>query len=141
MLEKIKKEQDRWIYLSLKINLLLFQVKFKNKQNGFYRSLSSGGGGTLMKENNFIWFNKTFDQGFYRSSINGTFVEYFFFLRLSDVSKQNITNRQLLIRTKKMGAFNVEINDLNSINYTDLKLLSSYNSMNSYQKILNSYKR
>ena len=140
MLEKINKEQENWIYLSLKINLLIFQVKFKNKQNGFYRSLSSGGGGTLMKENNFIWFNKTFNQGFYRSSINGTFVEYYFFLRLSDVSKQNLTYRQLLIRTKKLGAFKVEINDIASINYTDLKLLSSSNGMNSYQKILKSYK-
>jgi hypothetical protein len=139
ILDKIKEEQDRWIYLSLKLSLLVFQVRYKKKQNGFYRSLSSGGGGTIMRENNFTWFNKTFDQGFYRSSISGTFVEQHYFFRVVDVSKLNLTNRLLLIRTKKLGAFNVEINDLDSINYADLKLLSSSNSLSVYQKVLKTY--
>ena len=140
MLEKINNEQENWICLSLKINLLVYQVRFRSKQNGFYRSLSSGGGGTLLRENNFTWFNKTFDEGFYRSSINGTFVEQHYFFRLVDVSKLTLTNRQLLIRTKKLGGFNVKINDLNSINYTDLKLLSSPYGMSAYQRVLKTYR-
>ena len=140
MLEKINNEQENWICLSLKINLLVYQIRFRNKKNGFYRSLSSGGGGTLLRENNFTWFNKTFDEGFYRSSINGTFVEQHYFFRLVDVSKLTLTNRQLLIRTKKLGGFNVKINDLNSINYTDLKLLSSPYGLSAYQRVLKTYR-
>ena len=60
MLEKMKKEQDRWICLSLKINLLLFQVKFQNKQNRFYRALSSGGY-KLLGVTNFEWFRQSFE--------------------------------------------------------------------------------
>jgi hypothetical protein len=118
-------------------------VRFKNKINRFYRSLSSGGGGTLLNENNFVWFNKSFNKGFYRASIVGSFVEYNIFLRLTELTKVSMTIRQLLIRTKKLGAFNVTINqitDTDSINYTDLKLLSSKYGMNCYQKILKSYK-
>jgi hypothetical protein len=143
MLDQIKKEQGQWVCLSLKLNLLIFQNRFKNKINRFYRSLSSGGGGTLLNENNFVWFNKSFNKGFYRASIVGSFVEYNIFLRLTELTKVSMTIRQLLIRTKKLGAFNVSINqivDIDSINYTDLKLLSSKYGMNSYQKILKSYK-
>ena len=143
MLEKIIEEQGQWIYLSLKINLFVFEVRFKNKINGFYRSLSSGGGGTLLRENNFVWFNRSFNQGFYRASIVGSYVNYFFYLKMDDVSKVNITIRQILIRSKKLGAFNVSINqivDKHSINYTDLKLLSSKHGMSAYQKILKTYK-
>jgi hypothetical protein len=143
MLDQIKKEQGQWVCLSLKLNLLIFQNRFKNKINRFYRSLSSGGGGTLLNENNFVWFNKSFNKGFYRASIVGSFVEYNIFLRLTELTKVSMTIRQLLIRTKKLGAFNVSINqitDTESINYTDLKLLSSKYGMNSYQKILKSYK-
>ncbi len=142
MLNQIKEEQGQWISLTLKINLTIFQMRFKNKINGFYRSLSSGGGGTLLSENNFVWFNKSFNQGFYRASIVGSYVDYNIFLRLTDLSKVNMTIRQLLIRTKKLGAFNVSINqieDANSINHTDLKLLSSKYGMNSYQKVLKTY--
>jgi hypothetical protein len=39
-----------------------------------------------------------------------------------------------------LGAFNVQINDLNSINYIDLKLLSSPSGMYAYQKVLKTYK-
>lgn len=143
MLEKIKIEQEHWVCLSLKINLFIFQNRFKNKINGFYRSLSSGGGCTLLSENNFVWFNKSFNQGFYRASILGSYVEYNMFLRLTDLSKVNITIRQLLIRTKKLGAFNVsiyQITDSESINYTDYKLLSSKYGMSAYQKILKTYR-
>ena len=139
MLEKMKKEQDRWICLSLKTNLLLFQVKFQNKQNGFYRSLSSGGN-KLLGVTNFEWFRQSFDHGFYRSSIMGTFLDYRFFFRSSEFQNLNSITRQLLIRCKKLGAFNVQINDLNSINYIDLKLLSSPHGMSAYQKVLKTYK-
>ena len=139
MLEKMKKEQDRWICLSLKTNLLLFQVKFQNKQNGFYRSLSSGGN-KLLGVTNFEWFRQSFDHGFYRSSIMGTYIEYHFFFRISEFSNINSISRQLLIRCKKLGAFNVQINDLNSMNYIDLKLLSSRSGMSAYQKVLKTYK-
>ncbi len=136
----MKKEQDRWICLTLKINLLAFQIRFKNKKNGFYRSLSSGGN-KLLGISNFIWFNNSFDQGFYRSSITimGN-IEYHFFFRLSIFQNLNSITRQLLIRCKKLGAFNVQINDLNSMNYIDLKLLSSPSGMSAYQKVLKTYK-
>jgi len=139
ILEKMKKEQDRWICLTLKINLLAFQIRFKNKKNGFYRSLSSGGN-KLLGISNFIWFNNSFDEGFYRCSITimGN-IEYHFFFRLSEFQNLNSITRQLLIRTKKLGAFNVKIDDLNSINYTDTKLLSSKNAMSAYQKVLKTY--
>ncbi len=140
MLEKMKKEQDRWICLSLKINLLVFEVRFKNKQNRFYRALSSGGN-KLLGVTNFEWFRESFDHGFYRSSVMGTFLDYHFFFRLSEFSKFNIITRQLLIRCKKLGAFNVQINDLNSMNYIDTKLLSSQHGMSTYQKILKTYTR
>ena len=143
MLNQIKEEQGQWISLTLKINLTIFQMRFKNKVNGFYRSLSSGGGGTLLSENNFVWFNKSFNQGFYRGSIVGSYVDYTFFLRLTDLSKVNMTIRQLLIRTKKLGAFNVSINQIihtESIKNTDLKLLSSKNGMSAYQKVLKTYR-
>jgi hypothetical protein len=142
MLNQIKEEQGQWISLTLKINLTIFQMRFKNKINGFYRSLSSGGGGTLLSENNFVWFNKSFNQGFYRASIVGTYVDYNIFLRLTDLSKVNIIIRQLIIRTKKLGAFNVSINQITeteSINNTDLKLLSSKYGMSAYQKVLKTY--
>lgn len=143
MLDQIKKELGQWVCISLKINLLVFQVKYKNKINRFYRSLSSSGGGTILSENNFVWFHKSFNQGFYRASIVGSYVDYTIFLKLTEVSKVNMVIRQLLIRTKKLGAFNVsidQIDELDSITYTDLILLSSKNGMNSYQKILKSYK-
>lgn len=133
----MKKEQG-WICLSLKINLLAFQVKFKNKHNGFYRSLSSGGN-KLLGVTNFEWFRQSFDNGFYRCSIMGTYIEYHFFFRLSEFLNINSISRQLLIRCKKLSAFNVQINDLNSINYIDLKLLSSPHGMSAYQKILKTY--
>jgi hypothetical protein len=143
MLDQIKEEQGQWISLTLKINLTIFQMRFKNKLNGFYRSLSSGGGGTLLNENNFVWFKNSFNEGFYRASIVGSYVDYNFFLRLNDLSKVNMTIRQLLIRTKKLGAFNVSINqitDTESINYTDLRLLSSKYGMSAYQKVLKTYR-
>jgi hypothetical protein len=143
MLDQIKEEQGQWISLTLKINLTIFQMRFKNKLNGFYRSLSSGGGGTLLNENNFVWFNYSFNEGFYRASIVGSYVDYNIFLRLTDLSKVNMTIRQLLIRTKKLGAFNVSINQIkgsDSLNYVDIKLLTSKYGMNAYQKILNTYK-
>ena len=136
MLEKMKKEQG-WICLSIKINLLAFQG-FKNKQNGFYRSLSSGGN-KLLGVTNFEWFRQSFDHGFYRSSIMGTYIEYHFFFRISEFSNINSISRQLLIRCKKLGAFNVKIDDLNSMNYIDTKLLSSQHGMSAYQKILKTY--
>jgi hypothetical protein len=141
MLEKIRNEKGQWIYFTLKINLTIFQTRFKNKFNGFYRRLSSSGD-TLLKQSNFKWFNKSFNHGFYRASIIGSYVEYNMFLRLTDLSKINMTIRQLLIRTKKLGAFNVSINqitDTESINYTDLKLLSSKYGMSAYQKVLKTY--
>lgn len=142
MLDQIKEEQGQWISLSLKINLTIFQMRFKNKLNGFYRSISSGGGGTLLNENNFVRFNNSFNEGFYRASIVGSYVDYNIFLRLTDLSKVNITIRQLLVRTKKLGAFNVSINQITateSINYTDLRLLSSKYGMSAYQKVLKTY--
>lgn len=142
MLDQIKKELGQWVCISLKINLLVFQVKYKNKINRFYRSLSSGGGGTILNENNFIWFHKSFNQGFYRASIVGSYVDYTMFLKLTEVSNVNMVTRQLLIRTKKLGAFNVSIEQINnseSINNTDYKLLSSKYGMSAYQKVLKTY--
>ena len=140
ILEKMKKEQDRWICLTLKINLLLFQVKFQNKQNGFYRSLSSGGN-KLLGVTNFEWFRQSFEQGFYRSAIMGTFISINFFLKISDLNKYNSVVRQLNIRVRKLGGFSLNLSDINSIDYVDQILLSSKdgNCMNAYQKILKTY--
>ena len=138
MLEKMKKEQG-WICLSLKINLLAFQG-FKNKQNGFYRSLSSGGN-KLLGVTNFEWFRQSFDHGFYRSSIMGTFILINLFLKISDLNKYNSVVRQLNIRVRKLGGFSLNLSDMNSIDYVDQILLSSKNGncMNAYQKILKTY--
>lgn len=140
MLEKMKKEQDSWICLSLKINLLLFQAKFQNKQNGFYRSLSSGGN-KLLGVTNFEWFRQSFDHGFYRCSIMGTFILINFFLKIIDLNKYNSVVRQLNIRVRKLGGFSLKLSDMNSIDYAD-KILLSYkngNCLNAYQKILKTY--
>jgi hypothetical protein len=126
MLEKMKKEQDRWICLSLKINLLVFEVRFKNKQNRFYRALSSGGN-KLLGVTNFEWFRQSFDHGFYRCSIMGTFISINFFLKISDLNKYNSIVRQLNIRVRKLGGFSLNISDMNSIDYVDKILLSSKN--------------
>ena len=138
MLEKMKKEQG-WICLSLKINLLSFQG-FKNKQNGFYRSLSSGGN-KLLGVTNFEWFRQSFEQGFYRSAIMGTFILINFFLKIIDLNKYNSVVRQLNIRVRKLGGFSLKLSDMNSIDYVDQILLSSKdgNCMNAYQKILKTY--
>ena len=138
MLEKMKKEQG-WICLSLKINLLAFQG-FKNKQNGFYRALSSGGN-KLLGVTNFEWFRQSFEQGFYRSAIMGTFISINFFLKISDLNKYNSVVRQLNIRVRKLGGFSLNLSDINSIDYVDQILLSSKdgNCMNAYQKILKTY--
>jgi hypothetical protein len=138
MLDKIKNEGD-WICLSLNINLMVFQVRFKNKLNGFYRQLS-GGNQKLIGSSNFHWFHKSFDEGFYRTSIMGTYVHYTFFLKVTDIRKLNVIVRQLVIRTKKLGAFCVNIFDMNNLNYTDTKLLSSVYWYNTYQKVLRTYK-
>lgn len=142
MLEKIRNEKGQWIYFTLKINLTIFQTRFKSKLNGFYRSLSSSGE-SLLSESNFKWFRNTFQEGIYRSSILGTYVEYHFILRLVDSNFINKVNRQLLIRSKKLGAFGVNSNQIfecENLNYTDLKLLSQSSGMASYQKVLKTYK-
>jgi hypothetical protein len=140
MLEKMKKEQG-WICLSLKINLLIYAAKFKNKQNGFYRALSSGGN-KLLGVTNFEWFRQSFDHGFYRCSIMGTFFSINFFLKISDLNKYNSVVRQLNIRVRKLGGFSLNLSDMNSIDYADKILLSSKNGncLNAYQKILKTYR-
>ena len=140
MLEKMKKEQG-WIYLSLKINLLIYATKFKNKQNGFYRSLSSGGN-KLLGVTNFEWFRLSFDHGFYRCSIMGTYISINFFLKISDLNKYNSVVRQLNIRVRKLGGFSLNLSDMNSIDHVDKILLSSKNGicLNAYQKILKTYR-
>jgi hypothetical protein len=69
-------------------------------------------------------------------------IKYTIFLQLTNVTNISMAICQLLIRTKKLSVFNVsnnKINDIESINYTDLKLLSSKYSM-SYQKVLKTYR-
>ena len=138
MLDKIKKDGD-WICLSLKINLFVFQMRYQNKLNGLYRQLS-GGNQKLVGISNFKWFNKSFNEGFYRTSVFPSYVVYTIFLRVSNVQMMDVTMRQLVIRTKKLGSFSVNISDMNSINYTDTKFLSSVYWGNAYQKVLNTYK-
>ena len=139
ILEKLIKEQDLWICLSLKINLLVFQVRFKTKKNGFYRSLSSGGN-KFLGISNFIWFNKSFDEGFYRCSIFSEFLQYTFFLRVKDLNKFNSVLRQLNIRVRKLGGFSLNISDMMSIDYVDKILLTSKNGISAYQKVLKTYR-
>lgn len=136
MLEKMKKD-DNWICLSLRIYLLIFNSRFKNKSNGFYRQLSSGNQ-KLLGVSNFQWFYNAFDDGYYRSALTGTYVEYVFFLRIKDQNQSNRILRELIVRCKKLGASKVEVGEMNTINYLDFKLLSSMNGENAYQKILKS---
>jgi hypothetical protein len=137
MLEKMKKD-DNWICLSLRINLLIFNTRFKNKSNGFYRQLSSGNQ-KLLGVSNFQWFYNAFDSGYYRSALTGTYVEYVFFLRIKDYNQGNRILKELIIRSKKIGASKVEVGGINTINYVDFKLLSTTNGMNAYQKILKKF--
>jgi len=137
MLEKMKKD-DNWIFLSLRINLFIFNTRFKNKSNGFYRQLSSGNQ-KLLGVSNFQWFYRSFDGGYYRSALTGTNMEYVFFLSIKDQKQSNRILRELIIRTKKIGASKVEVGGINTINYIDFKLLSSVNGENAYQKILKTY--
>ena len=139
MMEVFKGVEEKWICLTLKINLLIFQMRLKCKVNEFYRSFWSGN--SLLGQTNCNWFMNSFDGGFYRSAIMDNYVNYVFFLRLKDVEKINSILRQLNIRVRKLGAFSVEINDINSIPYTDLKLLSTQSGMNAYQKILGLYSK
>lgn len=134
MLDKIKNDGN-WICVSVKINLNVFHTRFKNKPNGLYRQLSSGNQ-KLFGVSNFNWFYHTFDSGFYRSEITGTRLQYIFFLRLKDQNQVNTTTKQLIIRCKKLGASKVEVGDIDTINYTDFKLLSSMNGINAYKQIL-----
>jgi hypothetical protein len=136
MLEKMKID-DNWICLSLRINLMIFNTRFKNKSNGFYRQLSSGNQ-KLLGVSNFQWFYRSFDSGYYRSALTGTYVEYVFFLRIKDQNQRNRILRELIIRSKKIGASKVEVGGMNKINYIDFKLLSSTNGMNAYKQILKS---
>ena len=134
MLENMKKDNN-WICLSFRINLLIFNSRFKNKSNGFYRQLSSGNQ-KILGVSNFQWFYNAFDSGFYRSALTGTYVEYVFFLRIKDQNQSNRILRELIVRIKKLGASKVGVGGMNTINYLDFKLLSSMNGVNAYQNIL-----
>jgi hypothetical protein len=134
MLEKMN-EDGNWICFSFRINLMIFNLRFKNRSNGFYRQLSSGNQ-KLLGVSNFQWFYNAFDSGYYRSALTGTYVEYVFFLRIKDQKQSNRILKELIIRCKKLGAFKVEVGGMNTINYLDFKLLSSTNGMNAYQKVL-----
>ena len=132
------KKDGNWICFSFRINLLIFNVRFKNKANGFYRQLSSGNQ-KLLGVSNFQWFYRSFDDGYYRSALTGTNMEYMFFLRIKDQNQSNRILRELIIRSKKLGATKVNVGGINTINYIDFKLLSSVNGENAYQKILKTY--
>jgi len=137
MLEKMN-EDGNWICFSLRINLMIFNTRFKNKSNGFYRQLSSGIQ-KLLGVSNFQWFYRSFDGGYYRSALTGTNMEYVFFLRIKDQKQSNRILRELIIRSKKLGATKVNVGGINTINYIDFKLLSSVNGENAYQKVLKTY--
>jgi hypothetical protein len=134
MLEKMKKDNN-WICLSLRINLMIFNSRFKNKSNGFYRQLSSGNQ-KLFGVSNFQWFYNSFNDGYYRSALTGTYMEYVFFLRIKHQNQINRILRELIIRSKKLGASKVDVGGVNKINYIDYLLLSSSHGMNAYNIIL-----
>ena len=133
------KKDNNWICLSLRINLMIFNSRFKNKSNGFYRQLSSGNQ-KLLGVSNFQWFYNAFDSGYYRSALTGTYMEYVFFLRIKDQNQSNRILRELIIRSKKLGASKVEVGGMDTINYIDQKMLSSMIGLNAYQCILKSVK-
>ena len=114
---------------------MIFNTRFKNKSNGFYRQLSSGNQ-KLLGVSNFQWFYNAFDSGYYRSSLTGTYVEYVFFLRIKDQSQSNRILRELIVRSKKIGESKVVVGGMNTINYIDFKLLSSVNFIGAYNQIL-----
>ena len=132
------KNDGNWICFSFRINHMIFNTRFKNKSNGFYRQLSSGNQ-KLLGVSNFQWFYNAFDSGYYRSALTGTYMEYMFFLRIKDQNQSNRILRELIIRSKKLGASKVEVGGINTINYLDFKLLSSTNGINAYQKVLKTY--
>jgi hypothetical protein len=66
-------------------------------------------------------------------------VEYVFFLRIKDQNQSNRILRELIVRSKKLGASKVVVGGINTINYIDFKLLSSTNRINAYQKVLKTY--
>ncbi len=118
---------------------MIFNSRFKNKSNGFYRQLSSGNQ-KLLGVSNFQWFYNAFDSGYYRSALTGTYMEYVFFLRIKDQNQSNRILRELIIRSKKLGASKVEVGGMDTINYIDQKMLSSMIGLNAYQCILKSVK-
>ena len=136
MLEKMKNDGN-WICFSFRINLMIFNIRFKNRSNGFYRQLSSGNQ-KLLGVSNFQWFYNAFDSGYYRSVLTGTYMEYMFFLRIKDQNQSNRILRELIIRSKKLGASKVEVGGINTINYIDQKILSSTLGLNAYHCILKS---
>ena len=129
------KNDGNWICFSFRINLMIFNVRFKNRSNGFYRQLSSGNQ-KLSGVSNFQWFYNAFDSGYYRSALTGTYVEYVFFLRIKDQKQSSRILKELIIRSKKIGASKVEVGGMDTINYVDFKLLSSINGHHIYQRIL-----
>lgn len=137
MIYNLFSEKEKWVYLTFSINLMWFQVKYKNKMNGVFRAISTSNN-KLIGISNHNWFRNSFNAGFYRSSILSNKVEYFFFLRLSDNEIQSDQRklRELNIRCRKLGAVNIEINDINSISSTDEKFLSSKYGKNAYRQIL-----
>lgn len=44
--------------------------------------------------------------------------------------------KELIIRSKKLGASKVEIGGMGTINYIDYRLLTSMNGQNGYKRIL-----
>ena len=134
MLEKMI-EDGNWICFSFRINLMIFNIRYKNRSNGFYRQLSSGNQ-KLLGVSNFQWFYKSFDSGYYRSALTGTYMEYVFFLRVKDQNQSNRILRELIVRSKKLGASKVEVGGINNITYIDFKILSSSNFIGAYKQIL-----
>jgi len=114
---------------------MIFNIRFKNRSNGFYRQLSSGNQ-KLLGVSNFQWFYNAFDSGYYRSALTGTNMEYVFFLRIKDQNQSNRILRELIVRSKKLGASKVEVGGMFTINYIDYRLLTSMNGENGYKRIL-----
>ncbi len=137
MFNNMYSEKEKWVYLTFSINLMWFQLKYKNKVNGVYRALSTSNN-KLVGLSNHNWFRNSFSGGYYRSSILSNKVEYYFFIRLSDNEFHSDQRklRELNIRCRKLGAVNIEINNINTINTTDEKFLSSKFGKNAYREIL-----
>ncbi len=110
-----------------------FFTKFKSPSH-YYRCLSQGNW-HFLKMSNRLFF-RHFSTGMYRSVIDGEKVSLVFFLRVKNTVEKYRISKELSIRMKKLMNSPIRILDIREMSETDLKLFSSKNGINFYNRIL-----